>query len=202
MATKDGIDVDISDDDRPYTPDDLLKIINAPSGGLSMLPSDAYNEVYPNILLGEEAIAKQRVQLQKLGVTHVLNTAEGKDDGYHVHTNHVMYRRVGMEYLGIPATDIMSFDLSKYFQKSADFIEDALAGGGKILVNCKVGASRSATIVLAFLMLKRHLPVQDAVRLVREKREICPNDGFLQQLCDLNERLKKRGHFLRKNEKD
>ena len=62
-------------------------------------------------------------------------------------------------------------------------------------MNCKVGASRSATIVLAFLMLKRHLPVQDAVRLVRKKREICPNEGFLQQLCDLNENLKKKGHF-------
>ena len=53
MATKDVVS-DVLDDDRPYTPDDLMKIINAPSGGLSMLPSDAYNEVYPNILLGEE----------------------------------------------------------------------------------------------------------------------------------------------------
>jgi dual specificity phosphatase 3 len=43
--------------------------------------------------------------------------------------------------------------------------------------------------------LKRHLPVQDAVRRVRKEREICPNDGFLQQLCDLNESLKKKGHF-------
>ncbi|XP_060557088.1 dual specificity protein phosphatase 3-like [Ruditapes philippinarum] len=195
MATKDVDNEGISEEDRPYTPEDLLKIINAPSGGLSMLPSDAYNEVYPNILLGEESIAKQRVQLQKLGVTHVLNTAEGKDDGYHVHTNHVMYRKVNIEYLGIPATDMMSFNLSKYFNKCADYIEDALSNGGKILVNCKVGASRSATIVLAFLMLKRHLPVQDAVRLVRKEREICPNDGFLQQLCDLNEILKKKGHF-------
>lgn len=63
------------------------------------------------------------------------------------------------------------------------------------MVNCKVGASRSATIVLAFLMIKRHLPVPDAVRLVRRRREICPNDGFLQQLCDLNEKLRKEGHF-------
>lgn len=197
MAAK--YDPETSDDDRPYTPEDLMKIINAPSGGLSMLPSDAYNEVYPNVLLGEESIAKHRAELQRLGVTHVLNTAEGKDDGYHVHTNHVMYRRVGMDYLGIPATDIISFNLTKYFEKCADFIDAALEAGGKVLVNCKVGASRSATIVIAFLMLKRHQPVQNAVRLVREKREICPNDGFLQQLCDFNEVLKKKGHFKEEN---
>ena len=66
---------------------------------------------------------------------------------------------------------------------------------GKVMVNCKQGASRSATIVLAFLMIKHHLTVQDAVRTVRAKREIAPNPGFLQQLCDLNEKLKKSGHF-------
>lgn len=49
-------DLEPSDDDRPYTPDDLLKIIDAPSGGVTMLPSDAYNEVYPNLYIGEEYV--------------------------------------------------------------------------------------------------------------------------------------------------
>jgi hypothetical protein len=66
---------------------------------------------------------------------------------------------------------------------------------GKVMVNCKQGASRSATLVLAFLMIKRHLTVQDAVRTVRAKREIAPNPGFLQQLCDLNEKLKSNKFF-------
>jgi protein-tyrosine phosphatase len=94
------------------------------------------------------SIAKQRVQLQKLGVTHVLNTAEGKDDGYHVHTNHVMYRKVNMEYLGIPATDMMSFNLSKYFNKCADYIEDALSNGGKIVVVCFIVRINSVNFVI------------------------------------------------------
>lgn len=60
----------------------------------------------------------------------MLNTAEGKDDGYHVHTNHVMYKKVEIEYLGIPASDFRTFNLSKYFQKCADYIDSALADGG------------------------------------------------------------------------
>lgn len=185
-------------DDGPYTPNELLEIITAPSGGMTLLPSESFDEVYPNLLIGEETIAKARVGLQKLGITHVLNAAEGKDDGFHVHVDPRMYQQVGIEYLGVPATDIMNFQLCQYFTKCADYIDAALKSRGKVLVNCKVGASRSATIVLAFLMIKRHLQVQDAVRLVRAKREICPNDGFLQQLCDLNETLKRNGHFQKK----
>ncbi len=63
------------------------------------------------------------------------------------------------------------------------------------MVNCVQGVSRSATIVLAFLMLKRHMTAQDAMRKVRENREVSPNDGFLQQLCDLNDKLTDTGHF-------
>ena len=62
-------------------------------------------------------------------------------------------------------------------------------------MNCRQGVSRSATIALAFLMIKRHMTVQDALRMMRAQREVCPNDGFLQQLCDLNDKLNSRGHF-------
>lgn len=38
---------------------------------------------------------------------------------------------------------------------------------GKILVNCKVGASRSATLVIAYLMLKQDMSAIEATRTVR-----------------------------------
>lgn len=183
-----------NDDDAPYTPEQLMNIISVGTG-LTMLPSRPFDEVYPNLYLGEESIAKSRSGLKNLGVTHILNASQGKDDGYHVHTNHVMYRPVNIEYLGIEATDISSFNLSKYFDKCNDFIDNALQNGGKVMVHCKVGASRSATIALAFLMMRRHFRLPDAIRSVRREREICPNDGFLQQLCDLYEKLRKSGHY-------
>jgi protein-tyrosine phosphatase len=67
-----------------------------------------------------------------------------------------------------------------------------------VLVHCKEGVSRSATVALAFLMQKRRLTVKDALRQVHDRRDICPNDGFLQKLCDLNDQLVESGHF--KNE--
>lgn len=62
---------------------------------------------------------------------------------------------------------------------------------GKVLVHCLQGLSRSATLVLAFLMIKKGMTVTEAVETVRSKRRIYPNDGFLQQLCDLEMRMQR-----------
>ena len=52
-----------------------------------------------------------------------------------------------------------------------------------VYVHCQQGVSRSATVVLAYLMLHLDMSLMSAVRAVREKREIFPNEGFLKQLC-------------------
>lgn len=57
---------------------------------------------------------------------------------------------------------------------------------GKLYVHCKSGVSRSATTVLAYLILKKNMSLMEAVKTVREKREILPNDGFLKELVALN----------------
>uniref|UniRef100_A0A287CWD7 Dual specificity phosphatase 13B n=1 Tax=Ictidomys tridecemlineatus TaxID=43179 RepID=A0A287CWD7_ICTTR len=60
----------------------------------------------------------------------------------------------------------------------------------KVLVHCVVGVSRSATLVLAYLMLHQQLSLRQAVITVREHRWIFPNRGFLHQLCQLDKKLR------------
>ncbi|XP_055899110.1 serine/threonine/tyrosine-interacting-like protein 2 [Biomphalaria glabrata] len=186
------------DEDRPCSIEELENIITSPTGGLTMLPSTAFDKICEGIFLGEGDTAKNVTTMKQLGVTHVLNTALGKD-AFHVNTNHVMYQRKGIKFLGLEATDAMHFDMTKYFYPAADFIHEGLTSGGQVFVHCVQGVSRSATLVIAYLMIKSHMTVQDAVRLVRSRREISPNPGFLQQLCNLNEELKKSGHFPHTN---
>lgn len=186
------------DDDRPCTIEELMNIITAPTGGIVLLPSSPYDEVVDNVFIGEGDSAMRVNCMKKLEVTHVLNAALGKDR-YHVNSNHVMYQKHGIEFFGIEATDFMNCDLSKHFDVTSNFIDKGLETGGKVFVHCVEGVSRSATLVLAYLMIKRHMQVQDAVRMVRAKREICPNEGFLQQLCDLNTNLRKSGHINETN---
>ncbi|BFZ03904.1 hypothetical protein BsWGS_06943 [Bradybaena similaris] len=183
------------DDGRPCNIEELENIITAPSGGCVMYPGRAYDEVYDGVFIGEGDSAQSLNCMKRLGVTHVLNAAQGTDI-FHVNTDHATYKRANIHFLGIEATDFVNCDLSKHFVPAADFIEAALQAGGKVFVHCVQGVSRSATLVIAYLMIQKHMTVQDALRFVRARREVCPNQGFLQQLCDLNERLNQSGHFI------
>ncbi|XP_026529962.1 dual specificity protein phosphatase 13-like [Notechis scutatus] len=57
---------------------------------------------------------------------------------------------------------------------------------GKVLVHCAMGISRSATLVLAFLMIYENKNLVEALKMVREHRGVCPNTGFLSQLRELD----------------
>ena len=43
---------------------------------------------------------------------------------------------------------------------------------------------RSATLVLAYLVRYKGMDLVEALRMVKEKRDVRPNNGFLQQLID------------------
>ncbi|CAL9693518.1 unnamed protein product [Knipowitschia caucasica] len=159
--------------------------------GLYSWPTEHCHQVYPRIYVGNAFVATNVLRLKRLGITHILNAAEG-NSFMHVNTSADFYSGSGITYHGIPASDTDHFDLSVFFQEAADFIASALAyknGKGKVYVHCREGYSRSPTLVIAYLMLRQNMDVHTALATVRHKREIGPNDGFLRQLCALNQRL-------------
>ncbi|CAH2302068.1 dual specificity phosphatase 3 [Pelobates cultripes] len=159
------------------------------SCGLYALPSEDINEVFPRIYVGNKSIAENITELCRLGITHILNAAEGKSF-MHVNTNSDFYNGTDIVYYGIKANDTPYYNLSSHFEKTSDFIDKALSQkNGRVLVHCREGYSRSPTLVIAYLMVHHKMDVKTAVSLVREKREIGPNDGFLKQLCQLNAKL-------------
>lgn len=60
---------------------------------------------------------------------------------------------------------------------------------GNVFVHCAVGVSRSAALVLAYLMIHQHLTLLSSVRCVQQKRWIFPNRGFLKQLLALDQKV-------------
>ncbi|NXX94742.1 DS13B phosphatase, partial [Centropus bengalensis] len=154
------------------------------------------DQVWPNIYLGDAWAARSKTTLQSLSITHILNAADGP---YSINTGAKYYQDLQMEYYGVEAFDDPSFDLSVFFYDAAKFIGKALdTSGGKVFVHCAMGISRSATLVLAFLMIHENMTLVQALETVGAHRGICPNSGFLSQLRDLdiklNEERKGTGH--------
>ncbi|XP_064924646.1 dual specificity phosphatase 29 [Columba livia] len=73
--------------------------------------------------------AHNRFVLWKMGVTHVLNAAHGTA---YSHRGQDFYGAT-IEYYGVPAHDLPSFDISQFFFSAAQFIHNALNTPGDTL---------------------------------------------------------------------
>ncbi|XP_042901866.1 dual specificity protein phosphatase 3 [Parasteatoda tepidariorum] len=162
--------------------------------GKQEYPTEDMDEVYPGIYIGNSASAANLAELKAKNVKYVLNSAFGTDSSLKM--VHVLsekdYTQSGISFLGVPAVDHMSYSISEHFNEALVFIKGAVTTERSILVHCVEGISRSATLVLAYLVKEVGMNLQEAIRSVRQRREILPNDGFLLQLCILNESRNKK----------
>ncbi|KAI3746601.1 hypothetical protein L6452_09038 [Arctium lappa] len=70
------------------------------------------------------------------------------------------------------------------------FIDAVEQKGGKVLVHCFEGRSRSATVVLAYLMMRKNFTLLKAWNTLRRAhRRVQPNDGFARILVELDRKL-------------
>ena len=85
----------------------------------------------------------------------------------------------GFIHKKLKVEDTVKQNIIIYFGECLKFIN----GKEKVLVHCTFGASRSATIVIAYIMWKEKKKFSDALNLTQQKRFIVyPNAGFREQL--------------------
>ena len=83
---------------------------------------------------------------------------------------HIRHPKDKIPYtLYIPGEDHQEYDLSFHFETAADFIHQSRKETN-ILVHCMAGISRSATLVLAYLMKYMGIPLQQAFAMITSKR--------------------------------
>ena len=69
-------------------------------------------------------------------------------------------------------------------------MDAALAAGGCVLVHCAMGASRSATVIISWLMATRGWTLRRALNHCKRRRhQVRPNNGFFTALRDLDRKL-------------
>ncbi|CAM2116875.1 unnamed protein product [Caretta caretta] len=148
--------------DPPLTPD---------------LESAELSPILPFLFLGNERDAQDLERMLSLNVGHVLNVTTHLPL-YHAQSGHLRYKR-------LPATDNSRQDLRQYFEEAFEFIEEAHQRGKGVLIHCQAGVSRSATIVIAYLMKHTLMTMSDAYKYVKGKRPIIsPNLNFMGQLLE------------------
>ena len=119
--------------------------------GLSFMENRIYNmwnnhdivEIFPNLFISNYSTSTNKTLLQNLGITHIFtinsffNPPFPTDFAYHF----------------FPAYDDSREDITQYFDQFAYLARGILLDkSNKILIHCQVGRSRSATLVLAFIM--------------------------------------------------
>ncbi|KAF3832440.1 hypothetical protein F7725_026105 [Dissostichus mawsoni] len=86
-------------------------------------------------------------------------------------------------YLVLDIADNPVENIIRCFPSTKEFIDGCLATGGKVLLHGNAGISRSAALVIAYLMETFGMKYRDAFSHVQERRFcINPNVGFVHQL--------------------
>eukprot|EP00960_Hanusia_phi_P059610 764231-Hanusia_phi.AAC.5 len=111
------------------------------------------------------AVAQNLELLKGVGITHIVNCAGLSSENFFPES---------FQYTTLYLNDAASEDIACHIYRSV---------GGKILVHCHQGVSRSCAFCIAFLIQNYSLSYEDAFLRVKEKRGICnPNAGFAAQL--------------------
>ena len=80
--------------------------------------------------------------------------------------------------------------IKRYFNQSNELIHSEITKGRRVFIHCHAGISRSATLVIAYLMKYCRMSFNGAFSYVKSKRQrINPNPGFIKQLQDYEEEL-------------
>eukprot|EP00744_Colponema_vietnamica_P004429 GILI01006617.1.p1 GENE.GILI01006617.1~~GILI01006617.1.p1 ORF type:complete len:255 (+),score=42.05 GILI01006617.1:153-917(+) len=108
--------------------------------------------------------------LKAKGITHVLNLAREQPLGEE--------NRPDVVYVTIPMNDDHQEDLYERLMEAHAFINTAKREGGKVLVHCRRGISRSPTIVVSYLMKYNHLTYDQALAYVEARRHVSLNLAF------------------------
>mmetsp|Transcript_89217 Transcript_89217/g.133749 ORF Transcript_89217/g.133749 Transcript_89217/m.133749 type:complete len:375 (+) Transcript_89217:15-1139(+) len=143
------------------------------------LEEHEYSAVLPHLFVGGAICSDaQFSELNRLGVKHIINVSN------------IDRTREGFKCTFIFANDDQNETISRLFHQVANLIEESEKKGAGVFIHCQRGLSRSPTLIMAYLMIKKNFSLREAFELVRQKRpNIGPRSNFMTELCKLEREL-------------
>ena len=138
------------------------------------------SKISTGLWLGSYAAEKSALaQLKARGITRVLQLGISSEMRP-THNDDLEYKVIPVE-----DNDDTNLVLMLLTQGAFEFIQDGI-GIGSVLVHCQLGMSRSASAVIAYMMVHEHLSFWDALLMtLRGRKSVNPNPGFCRQLLAL-----------------
>lgn len=133
-------------------------------------------EMCPRVFITNFFGAKSRAKLNACGITHVLVCAKELD---------CVFKKQGLHYMQLPLADNPGERIDAHFASAFAFTDAALGDENcRVLFHCAGGGSRSAAMVLGYMLHRGTAStLDDALQFARERRPIVePNVGFMEQL--------------------
>ncbi|KAF9551040.1 tyrosine/serine/threonine protein phosphatase pps1 [Mortierella hygrophila] len=156
------------------------------------------SRILPFLYLGNLAHASNPGLLKSLGIQYVLSVGE-QAHGLNVHMGEVGSEDKSTQFMVKLVDDMYDNGVDplwRHIENAVAFVDEARKNNTRVLIHCRVGVSRSATIVIAYLMAYYNLSLVDAYLLVRARRLsviIQPNLLFMYELMQWEQQL--RGRF-------
>ncbi len=149
--------------------------------------ADTAHRVDGEVFIGGYKAAADADFVRRMGFTRIAKMFA--DDASYPGGRH---RHPGVRYFVAAAEDLPGYDIRADAVAAARFVHEGVAAGERVLVHCHAGISRSATVVLLWLMTRPsdRLDLAAALALLRRARPfVRPNDGFMRHLRATNRRI-------------
>lgn len=132
------------------------------------------DEIIQGLYLGDWRCASNKISLQDKNIKNVLNITK----------NHPNLFESEYNYLHYIAEDSPTENFYDVMKGGSEFINNCQEEKKEnILVHCEAGISRSATVVMAFLIKHKNYNLKNAYFYTKSKRnKISPNYGFIRLL--------------------
>ena len=132
------------------------------------------SQILPGIYLGNYINANNLEEIRRLRINYILNCASD------IKINNLP---TDVKYCHLDMIDSPQLNIFQYFGKAFAFIESARKNNCNILIHCKLGISRSTSILIAYMIKHYGYSVKKSLDLIKSKRkQVNPNNGFINQL--------------------
>ena len=151
---------------------DILEKESSIKSSLKKTPDQIYKKLY----LGNKKHSLNKAHLKSLKITTIFQIS---------HKKQKKHFPKDFTYHQFIFNDSTNVNLKNHLFPILKLLDEETKKG-VVFVHCLKGISRSASVVIAFLILYKGLEFKRAFEYVRSKRFcVCPNDSFLETLKNL-----------------